>query len=81
MLHCYNITWHALQTSFMGRSIPVVNGARAVSQMASRSFVFGRGDSNSAGPPDDGMDTAVQVCASCTTLCHSHTSLQPVEVG
>lgn len=50
-----------LQTSFMGRKIPVVSGAREASQLASRSFVFGRGDSNSAGPPEGGPDAAVQV--------------------
>ena len=50
-----------LQTSFMGRSIPVVSGARAASQVTSRSFVFGRGDSNSAAPPEDGTDNVVQV--------------------
>lgn len=50
-----------VQTTFMGRRIPVVSGAHAASQMTSRSFVFGRGDSNSAGPPDNGSESAVQV--------------------
>ena len=42
------------QATFMGRSLPVLTGARGVSQAASRSYVFGRDDSNSAAAPADG---------------------------
>ena len=47
----------------MGRSVPALTGARAASQMASRSYVFGRDDSNSAAPPTDGPSGSTGVCS------------------
>ena len=45
----------------MGRSVPVLAGARGASQMASRSYVFGRDDSNGAAVSTDGLGTIAQV--------------------
>ena len=53
----------------MGRSVPVMPGARGASQMASRSYVFGRDDS--AGPTD-GSNAQVQLL-SCYCCCCCHT--------
>ena len=52
-----------LQTSFMGRSVPALTLSRAASQMASRSYVFGKDDSNSAAPPTDGPGATAAVCS------------------
>lgn len=51
----------------MGRSMPSMAGARGASQMASRSYVFGRDDSNSAAAPSNAQ---VQLLSPC--CCHTH---------
>ena len=63
----------------MGRSVPVMAaGARNASQMASRSYVFGRDDSNSAAAPTDGSSAQVPpppmllVSFALATLQYSH---------
>lgn len=57
----------------MGRSVPAMAAARGASQMASRSYVFGRDDSNSAAAPTDGSGAQVQPpvmqMAAWTTCC------------
>ena len=50
-----------MQATFLGRSVSVLAGARAASQMASRSYVFGRDDSNSAAAPTEGPSNTAQV--------------------
>ena len=55
----------------MGRSMPSMAGARGASQMASRSYVFGRDDSNSAAAPMDSSNAQVQLLSPC--CCHTHT--------
>lgn len=47
------------KATFMGRSVPALAAARGASQMASRSYVFGRDDSNSAAAPTDGSGAQV----------------------
>ena len=54
----------------MGRSMPTMAGACGASQMASRSYVFGRDDSNSAAAPIDGSNAQVRPLFSC--CCHAH---------
>ena len=59
----------------MRRSVPVMAGARGASHMASRSYVFGRDDSNSAAVPTDGSNAQVQLlsaCCCCCCCCHTH---------
>ena len=56
-----SLAGNRLQATFMGRSVPVLAGAWAASQMASRSYVFGRDDSNSAAAPTDGVSGGGQV--------------------
>lgn len=56
----------------MGRSVPVMAGARGASQMASRSYVFGRDDSNGAAAPTDGSNVQVQLLSCCCCCCHTH---------
>ncbi|KAL0051020.1 hypothetical protein WJX82_000735 [Trebouxia sp. C0006] len=44
------------KTTFMGRSFPSLTASRGASQMAGRSYVFGKDDSNSGAPLTDGPD-------------------------
>ena len=62
-----------MQTTFMGRSVPSLTASRGASQMASRSYVFGKDDSNSGAPLTDGPDGTAPVpsllaCHRCMLL-------------
>ncbi len=63
----------------MGRSVPSLTASRA-SQMASRSYVFGKDDSNSGAPPTDRPDGTAPVpsllaCHHCMLLIWLNTTL------
>ncbi|KAA6429962.1 MAG: hypothetical protein FRX49_00394 [Trebouxia sp. A1-2] len=49
------------KTTFMGRSVPSLTAPRGASQMASRSYVFGKDDSNSGAPITAGPDNTALV--------------------
>lgn len=57
-----------MQTTFMGRSVPSLTAPRGASQMASRSYVFGKDDSNSGAPITAGPDNTALV--SSLLACH-----------
>ncbi len=57
-----------MQTTFMGRSVPSLTASRGASQMASRSYVFGKDDSNSGAPLTDGPGGTAPV--SSLLACH-----------
>lgn len=62
-----------MQTTFMGRSFPSLTASRGASQMAGRSYVFGKDDSNSGAPLTDGPDGTALVpsllaCHPCMLL-------------
>lgn len=56
----------------MGRNVPVMAGARGASQMASRSYVFGRDDSNSAAALTDGSNAQVHLLSCCCACFDTH---------